>query len=350
MTMPRSRSPRLDEVDPRTGQALVIDHAEWTIVGHATYRTEGYHADEWECRKGGTTGYLLKERERDGVRWFFTIPAALSAVTLPGGESLDRWRGREPQGGPPATLVFRGGAYRYETSTEGLYEEQPGRAAERGRSGAERGRSGVGKTTWEYWDGAHVYNLAIEQWPDGRLEAYHGAYVDPRTLEVRSGSRSALAAAVIVAAFAYFIALLVGLPFDRCTGISLLVVTIIGLVRALYHAPSAAPAGLILTPLLGIVFFRFPPLTTVAGLVTLIAAPALMGRWALTTPTAPRSSVRLAACFTVALPLLVVGLYYYFSFAPGPRSFGQYALAIGPAVIGGLAAMTIAGLVLRASE
>lgn len=336
MTTPRSRSPRLDEVDPRTGQALVIDRAEWTIVGHATYRTEGYHADEWECRKGGTTGYLLKEQERDGVRWFFTIPAALSAVTMPGGESLDRWHGREPNAGPPPSLLFRGGTYRHETSTEGLYEEQPGRAA--------------GKTTWEYWDGAHAYNLAIERWPDGRLEAYHGAYVDPRTLEVRSGSRSALAAAVIVAAFAYFIALLVGLPFDRCTGISLLVVTIIGLVRALYHAPSAAPAGLILTPLLGIVFFRFPPLTTVAGLVTLIAAPALMGRWALTTPTVPRSSVRAAACFTVALPLLVVGLYYYFSFAPGPHSFGQYALAIGPAVIGGLAAMTIAGLVLRASE
>ena len=111
---------------------------------------------------------------------------------------------------------------------------------------------------------------------------------------------------------------------------------------------------MILAPVLGFVFYRFPPLTTIAGLVTLVAAPAVFGWWAVMRQRAagsePHGRIRGAAFFTIALPVLVVGLDYYFSFAPGPRSLGQYVLAIAPAALGGIVALLIASLVLRASE
>ena len=146
---------------PGVGDTLLIERATWTVTSHATYRSEGYHADEWECAKLGTTAYLLKETEGDGVRWFFTISVPAPAVTLPDGTALAPSITRAPEASPPSALHFRGGVYRYETTTDGSYEEAPGR--------------GVAKTTWEYWDAAHAHNLAIERWPAGRIEAYHGA-------------------------------------------------------------------------------------------------------------------------------------------------------------------------------
>ena len=338
--MTRATSPpeHLADAGPAVGQVLVISRDEWRVASHATYRSgEGYHVDEWECRKGTANAYLLKETEPTGVRWFFTDQIALSAVTLAGGEPLDHWRGRVREGDPPPSLLFRGQTYGYDTTTEGSYEEIPGRA--------------VGKTTWEYWDAPRTHNLAVERWPDGRLEAYHGAYVDAGTITVRPGQQQvpAVLAAVIVAAFVYFIVLMMGLPFDRCTGISLVIASIVGLARSLYRTPSAALAGLVLAPLLGLVFLRFPPLTTLAGVAAFIIAPALMSRWAARETSTPHPAVRSAAFFTVALPALIVGLYYYFWFAPGPHTLGQYVLALGPALVGGVAAAVVAGLMRRAS-
>jgi hypothetical protein len=336
VTAPASPPGPLRDAGPTVGQIVLVEHGEWAVVGRATYRNEGLHSEEWECRKGSETAYLLKETERGQVRWFFARQIALSAVALPSGASLDR-RPRTDDGSPPPSLAFRGQTYRYETTTEGQYEERPGQA--------------VGKTTWEYWDASRAYNLALERWPDGRLDAYHGAYVDAATIHVRPGRRaSSVAIAALVAGLVYFFALVGGLPFDRCTGISLVLGGVVGLARALYHAPSAAAAALILTPALGVVFYRFPPLTTVPGLIALIVAPALMARWAGRAPAVPKGAVRSAAFFTTGLPLLVVGLYYYFTFAPGPHSVGQYALALGPAFLGGVGAAAIAGLVLKAAE
>jgi hypothetical protein len=52
----------------------------------------------------------------------------------------------------------------------------------------------------------------------------------------------------------------------------------------------------------------------------------------------------------VGAPLLGVGSYHYFHFAPGPHTPEQLLLALGPAAIGALAALLISALLLRMGE
>ncbi|HXZ43653.1 MAG TPA: hypothetical protein VEH53_02405, partial [archaeon] len=106
-------------------------------------------------------------------------------------------------------------------------------------------------------------------------------------------------------------------------------------------ALAAVPVGVA-------VFWYFPPLTSASGLVALVAIPWAVAWLAQKRGYSGRKVAALyAAAFAVGAPLLGVGFYNYFNLAPGPHTPDQLFLALGPAVIGGLAGVLIAGLVLR---
>ncbi|HEY9897018.1 MAG TPA: hypothetical protein V6D34_16685, partial [Candidatus Sericytochromatia bacterium] len=50
------------------------------------------------------------------------------------------------------------------------------------------------RITWDYWDAAHLWNLALEAWSDGTLVVYSTREVQPSDFtEMQSSNRAALA-------------------------------------------------------------------------------------------------------------------------------------------------------------
>jgi hypothetical protein len=344
-----TRLSRLGESDPRTGLSLLFDGQEWQVTEQATYSTEeGYRVHEWCCEAGDTTAYLLKEQDTDQgtVRWFFTREIDAEAVAVDSGEALGKWLARNAEGNPPQALTSGGGTYHYADTTEGMHENDSGKR--------------VRKVTWDYWDAAHVKNLAIERWPDGSFDSYLGAYIEPGDVTLRSAAREGsqtraranpFLVALILLPIAYFVGFILGWPFDECMSLALPAAAVAGLLAALPQAPVAGLAALVAVPMGAAVFWYFPPLTSANGLVTLAVLPAAIGWLARRRGYAgPKLPALYAAAFGVGAPLLGMAFYTYFNLAPGPHTPDQLILALAPAVIGGVAGFLISGLVLRGSE
>lgn len=337
---------RLDESGPRVGLTIHFEGQDWKVTGQSSsWNDEGYRVHEWACEAGDTTGYLLKEADpkQGGIRWFFTREIDDEGVAVPGGEHLAEWLRRAPEAKPPESLTCDGTTYRYDDTTEGTHEDESGKR--------------VRKVTWDYWDGGRARNLAVERWPDGSFDCYLGAYIEPgqvtiRPAPARQGYRSRLQAnpflaAIVVVPLAYFLGFMAGRPFDECLALALPVAAGAGWFMALPGAPAAGGAALIAALIAGAIFLRFPPLNTGLGLVALLGAPAAVGWFGRGRGAAAgKQAVLYAAAFAVGAPLTVVGLYEYFWLAPGPHTPDQLALALGPAVLGSLAACLAARLVL----
>jgi hypothetical protein len=379
----KPRAGGITAVDPRVGQRLRIDGAEWEVTDHSSYwNPEGYRVTEWCCETEDTEAYLLKEvKEGAPTRWFFTRKIDGTAVALPAKQPLPAWIEQNPTGAPPPELTYQGRAYRHTEIDEGTYEDEPGQR--------------VSKTTWEYWDAADGRNLAVERWEDGRVDVYHGAYIEPgaavpvedepgagetagetagaaagppglaATLGLRPGSRAAspgqvvaavakasnpFRAALVIVPFAYLLPFFLGRPFDEGLAAALGVAGVCGWLLALFRAPAAAGVAALGVPILAVLFWYYPPLTSLSGLGLLLAAPALVafaGRGAV---AHGRKPVVYAAAAVVAGPLLGLGFYHYFAFAPVPHSLAQIGLALGPALVSVVAGTAIATLVLSSAE
>jgi hypothetical protein len=365
----------LETSDPRVGQTLRVDGAEWQVTDHSSYwSAEGYRVVEWECEGEDAQAYLLKEiQEGVPIRWFFTRRIDEDAVAVAGAGPLARWLEREGSATPPPAVTYQGQTYQYAESTDGTYEDEPGKR--------------VRKTTWEYWDAGRAHNLAVEIWPRGDLDCYHGTYIEParatlagdpaedegedderpargaagldlaaglaRKAGAAGGVAGALAANPFVAAavfvpVAYVVPFFLGWPFDRAIGVALCLATLGGWVFALFRAPLAAAVSALATPAVLVAFWRYPPLTTAVGVAAVVGAPAVVA-WLGGGRGAPsRLPVVYAAAFPVALAALVLGIYHYFRTAPGPHTLAQLVLALGPAALGGLGAALVAAAVLAA--
>ena len=340
---------RLEEAGPRVGLAILFDGQEWQVTGQSSYwNDEGYRVHEWSCEAGEAAGSLLKEGDpkQGSIRWFFTREIPGDAVAAEGGGPLAGWMGREPDPKPPPALTYHQNTYRYEGTTEGTHEDDAGQRAR--------------KVTWDYWDGGHTHNLAVERWPDGTFDCYLGVYIEPSQVTLRPAAAAAAGprlqgnpflVAVIFLPCAYFLAFMVDRPFDQALAFALPAAAFAGWCSAVARAPAAGLAALLAAPIAGAVFWEFPPLTSGAGLLAFFGAPAAVG-WAARGRgyAGRRLVVRYAAAFAVAAPLLVVGFSQYFRFAPGPHTPDQLALALGPAALGALAACLVAGVVLGREE
>jgi hypothetical protein len=56
--------------------------------------------------------------------------------------------------------------YQFESTTEGIYESDGGTQQ---------------RITWDYWDEAHLWNLALEAWGNGQLIVYSTREVQPES-------------------------------------------------------------------------------------------------------------------------------------------------------------------------
>jgi hypothetical protein len=359
--MAPARPAGLQAADPQVGQTLRFDGVDWEVTDHSSYwDAGGYRVTEWCCESADTEAYLLKEvKEGEPTRWFFTRSIPAAAVTGPGGDAVTK----RPSGAetPPATLTYDGESYRYAETTDGTYEEEPGQR--------------TGKATWEYWDAAHLRNLAVEVWPDGRIDCYRGTYIEPGQVTLTSAAAARaedattpaarriapaarpgrtwtlvanpFLAAAVAFPLAYAVAFVTGRPFDQSLAAALGLAGIAGWLFGLLGAPRAGGLVLLGAPALAVGFWRFPPLTSAVGLAALVAAPAAVAWLA---RAGRRGPVLYAATTVVAAPALGVGLYHYFRFAPEPHRLEQLGLALGPAVIGGVVACLVAALVLARVE
>ncbi len=334
--MAEPRATVLDS-EPAVGQTLQITGRRWKIAGHSTYANdEGFAVDEWECARadGHETAYLLREHDRT-IRWFFTRPIPLPAVTLTDGKALGGVAASLTE--PPGALRFRGSTYLHAETTDGTYADEAGQSTR--------------KITWDYWDAAHQRNLAIERWPDGRLDAYHGEAIDPASITAVPGkigdgmsaaSRVTTIALVIICVFL----MLVDTPLETGFTATLSAALVLAFGASLRRAGRLAWGAAGAAVALGFIFETYPPLTTGVGMLGAFAATILLAAWGTRQRVGP-ARVWLTTALAIAAPTFVVGLATYYRFAPTPRSFGQYVLAVGPSLIVTVLACAVAWTVTR---
>jgi hypothetical protein len=336
----------LEESGPRPGVAVLFEGRTWRVTDQSTYSSgEGYRVHEWCCEQGDVTGYLLREGDpkQGTVRWFFTREIPRESVTVAGGERLaDRWK-RTTEAQPPDTLEHEGATYHYADTTDGTHEDASG--------------TRVRKLTWDYWDSGHARNLAVERWPDGTLDCYLGAYIESGQVRILPASsrsaarRTARGSPFLVMAVCllpgFLSEFIYGWPFDEAFSLVLGIAVSLGWMMVLYRVPLAGLAMLVVGGGAAAAFWQHPPFTTWTGLLTILAAPALIG-WVSRRRGygGDRRAVQYAGAFALAAPLLGVGLYSYFCLAPGPHTAEQLWLAVGPTGLGALAGFLVTGLTL----
>ena len=239
---------------------------------------------------------------------------------------------------PPDALVYRGLAHGLDETTDGTYAEDPGES--------------VQKTTWDYWDAKQELNLAVERWADGRVECFHGRRTDPKTIRVEGAGRGTAASAKrratgvsgvlpqaavawLIVSFVLFIPTTI-LTQTVETGFTVALggAGLVAFLVAMQGLGPRAWAWGIASVVLAVLFYRWSPLTSIAGVVVLLLVPAALTLWS-ASPTA-------TAAVAVATATLFAGLFNYYWFAPVPRSIGQYVLAVGPAPLTGLVALGVA--------
>jgi hypothetical protein len=265
--------------------------------------------------------------------------------------------------------VYRGLAHGLDETTAGHYSEDPGES--------------VQKTTWDYWDAKHEVNLAVERWADGRVECYHGRRIDPDRIVIAgagdgggglagmasalagggpvarvasafgsgtpvAGTLSALGLSAVLGVIAMIPAVVLGATIETTLTVACAVALLVALFASL-RGSDRVGSWIVGSIVLGPLFAGWPPLTSIVGLAVLLLLPAGLTRWIAMGERGESAAPARGAFVAVAAATLAAGLYNYYRFAPFPRSFGQYVLAVGPAPLAGMVAAVVAWLVLRAS-
>ncbi len=165
----------------------------WQVDERSTYSDrQGYQTTEWLLTSTTRHQYFLLreaeiESESDQVTWY--IAEELGKVAIVNVEVEQLLWGKKVQQAmvedqqPYPVLKVANRTYFFESATRGTY------VSEDEEAGADRQE----RITWDYWDEPHVWNLALEAWPNGDLKLYNTREVEPKEFSLidRTAARAA---------------------------------------------------------------------------------------------------------------------------------------------------------------
>src|SRR5262249_32482015 len=129
--------------------------------------------------------------------------------------------------------------------------------------------------------------------------------------------------AAVVLPLVYLVPFFLGVPLDQGLTAALPIAATAGWLRALAAAPVVGCLAAVGLPVIAYLFAKFPPLTNGWGLAAMLVAPGVIAWIGRGYVQRGRLPVTYLAGFVVAGPALVIGLYYYFQFAPLPHTLSQ---------------------------
>jgi hypothetical protein len=157
----------------RSGDRVTYGGVQWQVMDYSTYEDdEDYGTAEWLLRSpSGKEHYLLREvdpqdDDTDEVNWYFSEEISLHQVSgmKPGDDiRFGLWDAMR-DGQPYHQLRALGRVFTFESQTMGNYRSD---------------RAKESRTTWDYWDADHTWNLALEAWQDGVVRVYSTKPVQP---------------------------------------------------------------------------------------------------------------------------------------------------------------------------
>lgn len=150
----------------RPGDLVKYHGVQWRVRDYSTYRDPyGYETEEWLLKSPLSKEYYLlrevdPEETDDRVTWYIAEDLRNPTIYEPGSSrdllvslAQDMRSGKDPY--PRLQTLNR--VYSFDSKTEGTYE---------GDDGNER------RITWDYWDAAELWNLALEAWGNSKLAVY----------------------------------------------------------------------------------------------------------------------------------------------------------------------------------
>ncbi|NUN65666.1 DUF4178 domain-containing protein [Pseudanabaena biceps] len=170
----------------RASDRVTYGGVQWEVADYSSYDDDnGYATEEWLLKTTGARSYyLLREVDPENpatlVNWYLSEEISGSSVS---GDSFSdniqftMWRVMREGEQPYPHLRALGKDFYFESQTAGTYRSDAGKAS---------------RTTWDYWDQDHLWNLAIEAWEDGELHFYSTKKVNPEDFsEVKTDTKKA---------------------------------------------------------------------------------------------------------------------------------------------------------------
>ncbi len=157
----------------RSGDRVKYHGVQWQVKNYSTYDdSNGYETTEWLLRSpAGAESYLLREIDPQNpeslVHWYLAEEISNPKIFQPevfNNLAVRLWHDMQGQQAPYPELQALSRSYYFESQTEGTYDGKEGESS---------------RITWDYWDKAHQWNLAIEAWPNGELHIYSTKVVRP---------------------------------------------------------------------------------------------------------------------------------------------------------------------------
>ncbi len=170
----------------RAGDLVTYGGVQWEVANYSSYNDDnGYATEEWLLKNKSTRSYyLLREVDPENpktlVNWY--LSEEISGSSVSGDRFSDNlqftmWRVMRDGEEPYAHLRALGREFYFESKTDGVYRSDKGKAS---------------RTTWDYWDQEHLWNLAIEAWEDGDVHFYSTKKVSPENFsEVKTDIKKA---------------------------------------------------------------------------------------------------------------------------------------------------------------
>lgn len=170
---------QLQQLPP--GDRLKYRGTEMEVTDYSTYDDpQGYKTEEWLLESETQEYYLLREVDPQHpeslVNWYVAEEIDNPQIFQP--DSSENvvpglWQDMQQQFMLYQELRLLNKNYYFESQTQGTYEGDEGETS---------------RITWDYWDKAHHWNLAIEAWENGELHVYYTKKVNPQAFsEIEKG-------------------------------------------------------------------------------------------------------------------------------------------------------------------